>query len=275
MTRVQGRADLVAHVRQEGALGAAGGFGGLPGLFQLGIGPRQLRGPQPDRLLGAVAFRLFPVQQHGAGPDHERQDDEDQDHEDRKGEGRIVPAELLPRGDQPAQQDGNADHGQHDAADEDSAGALADDPGHEAAVRPQAKDSHGKNQERQGRMERHGDVELEAGESSHAIQVPHDGQQCDQRHQQRETLGRPQAAADFHVHGQEGQARQDETDRRGRRNAVGVHGIGAEVAAKEDLVDAQSPAEEHVAELDESHQGDEGGDHLGKDPQASIVHGLP
>ena len=103
--------------------------------------------------------------------------------------------------------------------------------------------------------------------------MPHDGQQCDQRHQQRETLGRPQAAADFHVHGQEGQARQDETDRRGRRNAVGVHGIGAEVAAKEDLVDAQSPAEEHVAELDESHQGDEGGDHLGKDPQASIVHG--
>ena len=46
--RVQGRADLVAHVRQERALGAAGGFGRLLGLFQFGVGPRQVRRPLLD-----------------------------------------------------------------------------------------------------------------------------------------------------------------------------------------------------------------------------------
>ena len=48
--RVQRRADLVAHVGQERALGAAGGFRRLLGLFQFGVGASQVGRPLRTRI---------------------------------------------------------------------------------------------------------------------------------------------------------------------------------------------------------------------------------
>ena len=61
---VHRRADFVAHVGQEKALGAAGRFGGLLGLRQLPVGPVQL-----GRALADADFQLFlRLEQHLFGP---------------------------------------------------------------------------------------------------------------------------------------------------------------------------------------------------------------
>ena len=54
---VHGRADLVAHVGQERALGPAGGLRRFLGLGQFRIGAFQLRRPLPDAVLQFVACR--------------------------------------------------------------------------------------------------------------------------------------------------------------------------------------------------------------------------
>ena len=67
--RVQGRADLMAHVRQEGALGAAGRLRRLPGLFQVRVRAGQLGRPLLDPHFQLVPRRSqFPFRaEHALG----------------------------------------------------------------------------------------------------------------------------------------------------------------------------------------------------------------
>ncbi|HEU4631477.1 MAG TPA: hypothetical protein VFS08_17115 [Gemmatimonadaceae bacterium] len=239
--RVERRAELVAHRRQELRLGP---------VRLLGLGARRFGVRQQ---LLALAVQRTDGARAGQHDRHEHADDRDD--EERDAVHALHHGALAQVHPHPAEGHRHDDRGGEDAPQEDAARVGPRDERDDTLVRPHEGDGLGQEEEADGRRQRHAAARVHDVEEGGAVGVADEGQEADEQRDDRERLGRPDATDGPRAGEEEGQAAAEKAEGRVERHPadgaprVPGHGVGEEqpVEPEVDVGDAlgqRQPAEQ-------------------------------
>ena len=156
---------------------------------------------------------------------------------------------------QPSEHDGNTDGGRQQTTRHTAAFGLAGDHRHQAALRTHTEDPQRKQGKKQRRMNRHF-CRTGHGQVLRIVGIADQGHQPGQADQEGDAMGRPMAVPGLHFQQEERSPQEEKIQRRDGCHPAGMGRFQRTgPVRKEQLVNLQIPAEQMLAEREQSDEG--------------------